>query len=120
MAKVLIPSENVEQMRFASWMDKEKIAFFAIPNGGKRNLHEAINFKRTGVKSGVPDLFVPVPSGIYHGLFIEMKRSKGSAISDNQLYWLGLLREKGYFSEVCYGFDEAKQTVLGYLSLAPR
>lgn len=117
MPKVLIPSEDTEQTLFATWMDKQNIPFFAIPNGGKRHLMEALKFKRSGVKSGVPDIFVTIPSGGYHGLFIEMKRTKGGIVSDNQLYWLSLLREKGYFAEVCYGFDEAKQTLQTYLSL---
>lgn len=83
-------------------------------------MYEAVKFKRSGVKSGIPDICVPLPSGSYHGLYIELKRRKGSRISDNQIYWLAYLREKGYYAEIAYGFDEAKEMVLHYLSLTPK
>lgn len=51
---------------------------FHIPNGGSRNKLEAANLKRQGVKAGVPDLFLPVSRGGYHGLFIELKYGKTS------------------------------------------
>ena len=44
-----------------------------IPNGGTRDAVEAKHLKQQGVKSGVPDLCLPVPRGQYHGLYIEMK-----------------------------------------------
>lgn len=49
---------------------------FHIPNGGSRNKLEAANLKKQGVKAGVPDLFLPVGRGSYHGLFIELKYGK--------------------------------------------
>lgn len=45
-----------------------------IPNGGTRDAVEAKHLKQQGVKSGVPDLCLPVPRGQYHGLYIEIKR----------------------------------------------
>lgn len=77
---------------------------------------EAIKFKRMGVESGVPDVCVPIPSGPYHGLYIELKRKKGGKVSENQLHWLQFLREKGYYAEVAHGFEEAREMVLHYLS----
>ena len=50
--------------------------FHAIPNGGKRTLGTAIKLKREGVKAGVPDTHLPVPSGEYCGLYIEFKRAE--------------------------------------------
>ena len=38
-----------------------------IPNGGTRDAVEAKHLKQQGVKSGVPDLCLPVPRGQYHG-----------------------------------------------------
>lgn len=40
-----------------------------IPNGGTRDAVEAKHLKQQGVKSGVPDLCLPVPRGQYHGLY---------------------------------------------------
>ncbi|MDE7389628.1 MAG: VRR-NUC domain-containing protein, partial [Lachnospiraceae bacterium] len=58
-----------------------------IPNGGKRDPIEAKHLKEQGVKSGVPDLHLPVARGGYHGLYIEMKTETGRA-SQNQKWWL--------------------------------
>ena len=41
-----------------------------IPNGGSRDVVEAAHMKRQGVKSGVPDLHLPVPRGGYASLYI--------------------------------------------------
>ena len=42
----------------------------AIPNGGTRDKITAGMLKAEGVKSGIPDVFWPVPRGKYHGLYI--------------------------------------------------
>ena len=55
---------------------------FHIPNGGSRNKLEASNLKKQGVKAGVPDLFLPVGRGSYHGLFIELKSAKISRLKN--------------------------------------
>jgi hypothetical protein len=117
-SKVL--SEDQEQARLVSWLTKQGIIFFAVPNGGRRTLLEGVKFKRTGVQSGVPDMVIPIPSGGYHGLFIEMKRAKGGVLFTNQVYWLSLLRDKDYYAEVAYGFEEARDIVTHYLSLTPK
>ena len=41
---------------------------FAVPNGGHRHRAVAARLKDEGVKAGVPDLFLPVPRGAFHGL----------------------------------------------------
>ncbi len=111
------PSEAIEQIKLATWLSKQGIKFYAIPNGGYRNLLEALKFKRMGTMPGVPDLCIPIPAGSYHGLYIELKRQKGGKLSDNQKYWLEFLRDKGYKAEVGNGFEEAREIVLQYLRL---
>ena len=73
-----------------------------------------------GVKAGVPDLFMPVARGGFHGLFIEMKRSAGGRLSDAQNEWIDRLRAEGYLAEVCAGWEAARETVLEYLGLGIR
>lgn len=87
---------------------------FHIPNGGSRNTAEAANLKRQGVKAGVPDLFLPVPRGGYHGLFIEMKYGKNKPTLA-QREWMAALNEQGYLAVVCYGFEDARDTIEHYL-----
>ena len=112
-----IPTEDCEQIRLATWMTLQGIKFYAIPNGGKRSATEAVKFKRSGVQAGVPDLCVPIASGGYHGLYIELKRVKGGKLSENQIKWLALLRSNGYYADTARGFEEAREIVTHYLSL---
>lgn len=112
--------EDTEQIQLFEWAAlqsgkyPELALLFHIPNGGKRDAREAARFKRMGVKPGVPDLFLPVPRGKFHGLFVELKSSKGK-LSDNQKRWLQDLAMNGYAACVCFGFDEAKTDIIKYL-----
>lgn len=88
-----------------------------IPNGGQRNKATAIALKRQGVKAGVPDLMLPVAKGGYHGLYIELKKAdRTNKPTEKQRYWLSELQQQGYFTAVCYGYDEATETLAAYLS----
>lgn len=87
-----------------------------VPNGGKRDKIEAAHMKQQGVKPGIPDLDLPVARGKYHGLRIEMKDDKGRT-SVEQDWWLGELREQGYFCEVCHGWESAVRILQWYLEL---
>ncbi len=115
--KKAVPLEDQEQIALADWLRTQKIKFYAIPNGGYRYALEALKFKRMGAMAGVPDICIPIPSGVYHGLYIELKRRIGGVISDNQQSWLEFLNETGYYARVAYGFDEAREIVLSYLAL---
>jgi hypothetical protein len=87
---------------------------FAIPNGGERNPVVASRLKAEGVKSGVPDLFLPVARHGYHGLFIEMKKPKGT-IAENQTKWHIDLQEQGYGVSVCFGWESARHHLVEWL-----
>ena len=69
-----------------------------------------------GVKPGVPDITLPVPRGIYHGLYIELKTDSGKT-SKEQNEWLAEAREDGYYTAVCYSWPEAAEVLERYLSL---
>lgn len=87
-----------------------------IPNGGKRDKLEAIKLKKEGVKSGVPDLSLPVPKGKYNGLYIEMKYN-GNKPTVKQKEWIKKLNEQGYYATVCDGFEEAKEMIINYMTI---
>ena len=93
---------------------------FAIPNGGTRGddartrqIRGAM-LKAEGVRSGVPDIFLPVPRKGYHGLFIELKRVKKGVKSANQKDWLAELNNQGYLAVTCYGAEETKNVIRSY------
>ena len=113
-----VPTEHQEQVVFFQWISYHptiRDLTFAIPNGGSRHKLEAVNLKAEGVRAGVPDIFIALPMGKFHGLFIEMKRQKGGVLSDVQKGWIERLAEQGYVARVCKGFFEAKETVERYL-----
>ena len=115
-----IQHEGNEQEALFDWAALARCRFpeldllYHIPNGGSRNRLEAANLRRQGVKSGVPDLCLPVARGGYHGLYIEMKYGKNKT-SENQNKWLEALREQHYVIAVCYGWQEAQQVITDYL-----
>jgi hypothetical protein len=56
---------------------------FAIPNGGSRNILEAKNLKRQGVKAGIADVILLIPRKGFASLCIEFKTATGKQ-SDEQ------------------------------------
>ena len=116
------PLESQEQRTLFQWLalnmgrHPELGLCFHIPNGGSRNAREAHNLKLQGVKAGVPDLFLPVPHGEYHGLFIEMKRTKGGRVSDEQKEWITALSGQGYKCVVTKGWEDAAEQIKAYIS----
>ena len=116
-----IPTEAQEQTALFQWaaMMEGRIPELRLmhhcPNGGSRNAREAHNLRLQGVKPGIPDIFLPAPSGKYHGLYIEMKRRKGGRVSAEQKKMILALRAQGYKAEVCRGWEEARDTICEYL-----
>ncbi len=92
--------------------------FFSIPNGANKGFAARMLYKKTGLRSGVPDCFLCVAKQNKHGLFIEFKREKGGRISENQRRWIHDLRLNNYRVEVCYSAEEAINLVIDYLGLA--
>lgn len=84
------------------------------PNGGRRNLREAARFKAMGTKAGFPDLFLAVPRGDMHGLFIEMKSERGRQTPEQRAWQLAAEGQE-YRYAICRTIDEFISTVDGYL-----
>ena len=105
--------EAIEQIKVIQYCDLRKLPVYHVPNGGSRNKLEAANLKRQGVRAGVPDLCFPVALRGYHGMYIEMKAGKNT-ITDAQGEWLELLSRNGYYTAVCYGFENARRVIDWY------
>lgn len=116
-------SEATEQEIVINWCEynsprhPELKLIYHVPNGGSRNQLEAVNLKRQGVKAGVPDLNLPIALHGFHGLYIEMKFGKNKT-TEKQKWWLEQLQKQGYKTAVCYGADEAIDTIKEYLDIA--
>lgn len=99
---------------------------FAIPNGGSRHIAEATKMVATGLRKGVPDIFLPsegftlTQNNRYFGCFIEMKtekrrKHKNGGLEDDQIEWIEALQKAGYCCKVCYNWIEARDTLIAYL-----
>ena len=116
-------SEHEHQKKVIAWAEIRSIQIpelrllFAIPNGGHRYKAVAAKLKAEGVKAGVPDIFLPVPRGLFHGLFIEMKPLKPKRNPlDKQKWWLNELSKQGYDTYCCRGHHAAITVIQGYLN----
>ena len=125
-----IAHEHNEQVKLFRWafsnedIHPELKMMFAVPNGGVRGGNprqrtiNGLRLKQEGVRNGVPDIFLAVPKGIYHGLFIEMKHGK-NVMSEDQVKWKDKLLSFGYDFSLCYSYEIAKTRILEYLDLEP-
>jgi hypothetical protein len=118
------PSEHEEQCAVVQWaqLNVSRLPgldlLYAIPNGGKRDMAVAVALKAEGVKSGVPDLCLPVPRGGWHGLYVEMKKADHSnGPSPAQAAWVERLQVEGYFCVVAYGAGHAINAITQYLEM---
>jgi len=115
-------SEHAEQVALFQWAHHQRgrhpelDLLFAIPNGGARHPAVAGKLKAEGVKRGVPDLFLPVPRGGHHGLFIELKVGPNKPTPDQE-GWLESLTLQGYAVCVCWGWEAATESIGEYLRL---
>lgn len=121
------PLESEEQEKVFSWINANKKKYpelalaHASLNGVKLSPGAAVKAKKQGMVAGVPDIFLPVAMSIeredYYGLFIELKRIKGSKVSPEQKLFMAALENQGYQCSVCYGADEAIETIKQYLGI---
>lgn len=122
-------AEYAEQVALFEWLEIEarrdarlKYAFSSQAGEKFKNAIAGARAKKAGMKAGVPDIFIPVPTSDYHGLFIEMKRRlvKGEPrprLSEAQKEFIGYLNEYGYLAIVCFGATEAILAIKSYLQI---
>lgn len=90
---------------------------YAIPNEGKRSPILGANFKRRGLRKGVPDICLPYPSKGYHALYIELKRGDlKSKVSDEQYEWIAKLKKAGNYAALAWGWEDAWRQIESYLT----
>lgn len=110
------PSEDQEQIAVVDWCTAMRIPVAHIPNEGKRSPQRGALMKRMGLQKGFPDLFVPLPRGGFHGLFVEMKAICGTCTKE-QREWLAELNQYGYAVCVAHGATAAIEKIRKYVRL---
>lgn len=116
--------EHEEQVALFAWAETAKVhrplleRLFAVPNFsgrmGKRTARHGARLKAEGRKPGVPDVWLPVARGGYHGLVIEMKAGRNEPTHE-QRHWLHYLDDAGWLTRVCYSAHEAQHEIELYL-----
>lgn len=114
-------NEENEQIALFQWAEFAAVRYpelelmYHVPNEGKRSVRTGSRLKKAGLKSGVPDIVLPVARGGYIGLYIELKYGKNK-ITENQKNWLRALSEQNHYAAVCYGWEQAKDVIETYLN----
>lgn len=104
-------SENIIQQQIVIWFNNnyclkshiQRGLIFSVPNGGTRNLKEALTLKSTGLLGGVSDLIIILPNGKL--IFVEVKHGKNKQ-SDNQRIFQSRVEKLGYDYWLVYSLDE--------------
>lgn len=120
-ARPAVPTESDEQIALFRWAAYETNAhpelsmLYHIPNERRCTARQGARMNAEGRRKGVPDICLPVPKGDFHGLYIELKRTKGGTVSEDQRGWIKALQRCGYRAEVCRGWEPAMKVILEYL-----
>lgn len=92
-------SEDKIQQQIFTWFNnhyclehhKPRFTIFSVPNGGTRNIKEAMKLKATGLKAGVSDLIVVMDKVV----FVEVKTENGTQ-SQKQKDFEKIVTDLGY------------------------
>jgi hypothetical protein len=115
--------EHNEQVMLFAWarvMESQRPELellFAVPNGGRRDAVTGARLKAEGVKAGVPDVWLPVARGGYHGLVIELKANVKGRATREQVEWMRRLEEQGYYVALACGGEAARKLIMSYLAM---
>jgi cysteinyl-tRNA synthetase len=92
---------------------------FDVGSGERMSIGQAVKNKRLNKWRGMPDLWIYEVRKNYHGLCIEIKATNPSLTEHvrEQRDRIGKLIERGYFAEMCVGFEETKRLIDDYLTL---
>ena len=121
-----MPSELSEQVVIFQWAKlmegkhPELKLMHSTLNGVRLPIGLAVKAKRAGNKPGCPDIYLDIARREYHGLRMELKRTKGGRLSEDQIWWMIQLREQGYCVEVPKGAEEAIACICAYLDIPQR
>lgn len=123
--------EESVQIAISNYMKLQytNVIFTAESSGLRVPTGVAKKMKAQRSKHALPDMWILEPRSYYHGLIIELKKSreglylkddmtlKGDKHIQEQLSTLNILTIKGYKAIFCCGFDEAKYEIDKYMKL---
>lgn len=118
--KPAVPHESLIQRAFVKFCrshpDRRINKTHSVKNSGKK---APISYGRDiaeGLLKGVPDLFIPYPTGKQHGLYLEFKGPKGKQTPEQRDYEL-FCTEYGYGYVVVRSVDQAIRALFNYINM---
>lgn len=123
--------ESVIQTQCVKWFDAKypnlwRFLFMIKNDGAKKKVQSksgswfspsAVRDKSMGLRPGVSDLFLSIPSGGYHGLYIEMKTETGSQSAEQSAFEKCMLTAN-YRYEIRRSVSGFEKLITEYLSKA--
>jgi len=85
---------------------------WAVPNGGRRNLIEAVRLKSTGVVKGVHDLLM-LHDGQFYTFELKFGRNK---LTKEQIEWQDVIQSAGGICFEIRDFDTFKKIIVNILN----
>lgn len=109
-------SEYHIQAAFIRYLDlmHPDLLYTISPAGFIMSAGQAMKMVRMGYRKGTPDVLIFEPRASRHGFFIEFK-ALGGKVSESQIEFLGLARDRGYHTAICYSDTEAIKALEEYL-----
>ena len=114
-------SEDALQKQCAEWLKKALMRhklpqelFWHVPSEGIRKPQYRAKLKLMGFRAGIPDIFLALPKGEYHGLFVELKKAGGSPSKD-QKKLMSALSAQSYLCLVVNDFKTFTENVTYYI-----
>ena len=123
------PTEAQEHKALVVWLKYTypNMLFNTDMSGIKLSMGQAIKCASLRSNRAMPDLHIFEPKGMFHGLFIELKRSgeklwnkEGNYRTphlEEQFKVLTALEDRGYKAKFAIGAEEAKKIVTDYMNL---
>jgi hypothetical protein len=111
-------AEQIDHINIVNWFNyqypklSDDLHHFA--NERACSIQQGRILKRMGVKRGVSDFFLAIPSNGYHGLWLELKVGKGK-LSPEQILFIDRKISNGYMAIAVWGFDAAIEVIKSYL-----
>ncbi len=116
MKKTTEAQEQEALMHLSAFHPLLKNVIYAIPNDGIRTAAQGANFKRRGLRPGMPDVCVPIARAPYSALYIELKRNdKRIKPTKAQIECHAHLRRAGNAVYVAWGWTQAWDIIEDYL-----
>lgn len=124
------PREDEECKWLVAWASTQRWHGFKlerllilVPNGAYHGADRragavvARKLREKGLVPGTFDYLLAIPDFKRRvaGLWLEMKRTRGGVVSEEQLIFMTSMQELGYQCEVARGWVEASEKILRYL-----